>query len=123
MMRNGQTTEAQRHRVKTLPISSLCLCASVVALSSCVIRPGHIAAEKVTVLGFELSPSSATGYPAVRLGLVRHFFQQVPVSTNRLYAPAYSASMNASLAPLSQTAREDFATGAAASPPTNSLTH
>lgn len=82
----------------------LALCAGCVSLPrDCAV------ADKVTVLGLDVSPYGTSG-PHVRLGLVRHFYQHVPVSTNQLYAPPYSADVVAGVG-VTQNTTEKFAVG------------
>lgn len=84
--------------------------AAMLGISGCV-NPGNIVAYKTTVLGFDVSYDSASTSPHVRLGLVRSFYQQIPVSTNKVYAPDYATRMDATLAATKQFGEEGFGSG------------
>lgn len=73
----------------------------------------RIVSVKHTVLGIDVAQSMNSGVmPAFRIGLVRSFWQEVPVETNVLYAPEYVASTVADVKLTHQQVNEDTATGA-----------
>ena len=72
----------------------------------CVTAP-RIAASKSTVLGLDISTDSG-GLPHVRLGLIRYFYQELPVSTNAIHVPNWSADVSADVGLTRQTAHETF---------------
>ena len=83
-------------------------------ITGCVTSHENIVAVKTTTLGFDVSGDPGTYVPHVRLGLIRNFYQVVPVGTNAMFAPSYAASMSADMRIADQTASEDFAAGEAA---------
>jgi hypothetical protein len=74
----------------------------------------NIVAVKSTTFGFDVSGDPQTSVPHVRIGLVRNFYQLIPVRTNQVFSPSYATSMSAEMRLTSQRGQEDFATGEAA---------
>lgn len=72
----------------------------------------RIVSVKHTVLGIDVAQSMNSAMPAFRIGLVRSFWQEVPVETNALHAPEYVASTVADVKLTHQQVNEDTATGA-----------
>lgn len=72
----------------------------------------RIVSVKHTVLGIDVAQSMSGAMPAFRIGLVRSFWQEIPVETNTLYAPEYVASTVADVKLTHQQVNEDTATGA-----------
>jgi hypothetical protein len=93
----------------------------MVTLTGCMSATNrNIVAVKSTVLGFDVSSDPQSQIPHVRLGLVRNFYQVIPVaiatSNNAasVQTPNYATSMAADMGLTSQQGAEEFATGNAA---------
>ena len=71
----------------------------------------RIVSVKHTVLGLDVAQSMNSMMPAFRLGLVRSFWQEIPVETNQIFAPEYVASTVADVQLTQQKVNEDSATG------------
>jgi hypothetical protein len=106
---------------KTILFASLLAIGAGLLLTACNTAPRRdIVAIKSTVLGFDVSADAGTQIPHVRLGLVRSFYQVIPVamSTSNTVAsvetPNYATSMTADMGLTSQQGSEEFATGNAA---------
>lgn len=98
-------------------------------LTACNTAPRRdIILVKSTVFGFDVSADAQTQVPHVRLGLIRNFYQIIPVamSTSNSVAtvetPNYATSMTADMGLTSQQGSEEFATGNAADLQTKSNT-
>ena len=106
---------------KVLFITLLGLGASLL-FTACNSAPRRdIIAVKSTVLGFDVSADAVSQIPHVRLGLIRNFYQMIPVaigsSSNTMASvatPNYATSMAADMGLTSQQGAEEFATGNAA---------
>lgn len=92
------------------PILAILAC---VALVGCANNRGtvRIVAVKETIWGLKVSPSAQSGSPGVQIGLVRSFWQEVPVSTNQIYAPDYQAAVDADVKLNHQVVSEAFRSG------------
>jgi hypothetical protein len=87
---------------------------TLICLAGCVrSRPNHIIASKDTVFGLDISSDPQSRYPQIRIGMIRRFFQQVPTSTNKVFAPDYSSHVDGVIRWTSQEVTEDFSTGKA----------
>ena len=97
-----------------LPIIALALCAG------CANSRGttRIVSVKSTVWGIDVGTAPTGGMPAFKIGLVRSFWQEVPVSTNAIYAPDWRAEVDADLKLNHQIITEHFGAGRGA---TNSI--
>jgi hypothetical protein len=69
----------------------------------------NIVAVKSTVFGLDISSNGEV--PHIRLGLVRHFYQQIPTSTNAVFSPVYTSHTDAVIGATRQTVIEDFTIG------------
>jgi hypothetical protein len=110
-----------KNKIRLMSIALLGLMAAIL-LPACNTAPRRdIIAVKSTVLGFDVSADAVSQIPHVRLGLVRNFYQMIPVaigsSSNTLASvqtPNYATSMAADMGLTSQQGAEEFATGNAA---------
>lgn len=71
----------------------------------------RIVAVKETVWGVKVGTAPSGGTPAFQLGLVRSFWQEVPVSTNQIYAPDWKAEVDADVKLNHQLVNEHFGSG------------
>lgn len=93
--------------MKRLAIAALCLfCAGCIT-----IRTDAIVSAKATTFGLDISSDPSSGSPHVRFGLVRWFYQSIPVATNQLFAPDYHSDVDATIGLTSQSVHETFTTG------------
>lgn len=99
----------QRRQLEVTKVRATLCSLGLLLCAGCVVPRDCIVASKSTVLGLDIS-TDAAGVPHLRLGLVRYFHQVIPVATNVLHAPPYSADVDAGLG-MSQTAKETFTIG------------
>ena len=71
----------------------------------------RIVAVKETVWGVKVGASPAGGTPAFQIGLVRSFWQEVPVATNHMHAPDWRAEVDADVKLNHQVVKEHFGAG------------
>lgn len=93
--------------IRTLIIllaSCLCGCANTRSTS-------RIVAVKETIWGVKVGASPAGGTPAFQIGLVRSFWQEVPVGTNAMHAPDWRAEVDADVKLNHQIVNEQFGAG------------
>ena len=84
---------------------------AVVWLTGCVVAPDDsILAVKDTVLGVDIGSSNPQTYH-MRIGLVRRFYQRIPVGTNAIFAPDYATAVDGGVGLTHQNAKEMFRTG------------
>jgi hypothetical protein len=97
-----------------LPIVVLALCVG------CANSRGttRIVSVKSTVWGIDVGTAPTGGMPAFKIGLVRSFWQEVPVSTNAIHAPDWRAEVDADVKLNHQKITEHFGAGRGA---TNSI--
>jgi len=88
-----------------------CVLATVILATGCVTQ-GKQVMEKSTVFGFQAkTPGTSTGTSLlIQVGLVRNEYWSNPTSSNAVYAAPYNSAVHANLAPLNQTADENFGT-------------
>lgn len=84
-----------------------------VALVGCANRRDtvRIVAVKETIWGVKVGTAPSGGTPAFQIGLVRSFWQEVPVGTNAMYAPDYQAAVDADVKLNHQVVSEAFRSG------------
>ena len=110
-----------KNKIRLMSIALLGLMAAIL-LPACNTAPRRdIVAVKSTVLGFDVSADASSQIPHVRLGLIRNFYQVIPVAmgsssntTAFVATPNYATSMAADMGLTSQQGAEEFATGNAA---------
>lgn len=91
-------------------ILSAILCAGLVAITGCKAPdPSHIVVRKSTVFGLDIAYDGQM--PHVRFGLIRYYYQEIPTSTNYVFAPIYNSDTTADLGLTHQSAIERFSTG------------
>ena len=78
----------------------------------------RIVSVKSTVWGVDVGTAPSGAMPAFKIGLVRTFWQEVPVSTNAIHAPDWRAEVDADLKLNHQVVTEHFGSGRGA---TNSI--
>ncbi len=78
----------------------------------------RIVSVKSTVWGIDVGTAPTGGMPAFKIGLVRSFWQEVPVSTNAIHAPDWRAEVDANVKLNHQVITEHFGAGRGA---TNSI--
>lgn len=71
----------------------------------------RIVAVKETIWGVKVGPSPAGGTPAFQIGLVRSFWQEVPVATNAMHAPDWRSEVDADVKLNHQIVTEHFGAG------------
>lgn len=71
----------------------------------------RIVAVKETIWGVKVGASPAGGTPAFQIGLVRSFWQEVPVATNLMHAPDWRAKVDADVKLHHQVVNEHFGAG------------
>lgn len=87
-----------------LVLCGLC-CSGCVSINS---SKRSIKAYKTTVFGLDLSPGQ---YIHVRIGLVRHFYQEIPIYTNQIYYPNYNSSVDSDVSWNTSNVKERFWVG------------
>lgn len=85
---------------------------AAVVLAGCAVKQGNITSVTQSVIGIDISQTSESPVPHVRLGYVRSQYHVVPTGTNQ-YAPAVISSMSLDNTFKHQVIDEDFATGGA----------
>lgn len=76
-----------------------------------IIRKDNIVIIKSTVFGLDIS-TYPNNLPHIRFGLVRHFYQTFPTSTNGpVFAPQYSTYVNGDIGVTAQDVQEEFHIG------------
>lgn len=78
----------------------------------------RIVSVKSTVWGVDVGAAPTGGTPSFKIGLVRSFWQEVPVATNAIHAPDWRAEVDADLKLNRQVVTEHFGAGRGA---TNSI--
>jgi hypothetical protein len=119
-----------KNKMLAFMTTAACLAVGLTLLTGCNSAPRRdIIAVKSTVLGFDVSADAVSQIPHVRLGLIRNFYQMIPVaigsSSNQqasVQTPNYATSMAADMGLTSQQGAEEFATGNAADLQTKSNT-
>lgn len=71
----------------------------------------RIVAVKETIWGVKVGTAPSGGTPAFQIGLVRSFWQEVPVATNQIYAPDWKAEVDADVRLNHQVVNEHFGSG------------
>lgn len=71
----------------------------------------RIVSVKQTVWGVDVGAAPTGGTPSFKIGLVRSFWQEVPVSTNAIHAPDWRAEVDADLRLNHQVIAEHFGAG------------
>ena len=87
-----------------LAVAVLCGCANSRSTA-------RIVAVKETIWGVKVGASPAGGTPAFQIGLVRSFWQEVPVATNQMHAPDWRAEVDADVKLQHQIVTEHFGAG------------
>ncbi len=126
-MRDGFANQKGKLKMKMTRLIPLIATAALLvvgcnAITGCNTAPRRdIIAVKSTVLGFDVSADAVSQIPHVRLGLIRNFYQMIPVSIGSssntmasVATPNYATSMAADMGLTSQQGAEEFATGNAA---------
>jgi hypothetical protein len=71
----------------------------------------RIVAVKETIWGVKVGASPAGGTPSFQIGLVRTFWQEIPVATNAVWAPDWRADVEADVKLQHQIVDEHFGAG------------
>lgn len=89
----------------------------LVMLAACLVGCANsrstvrIVAVKETIWGVKVGAAPSGGTPAFQIGLVRSFWQEVPIATNHIYAPDWTAQVDADVKLSHQVVNEHFGSG------------